>query len=132
MIWRASSLREGQLPSSTELLGALANQPETSLKSLLLKLREAITSDMVIADTLNLFIVYCDPEYAPLTLDEDSFTLAKGLFLVRTTLTQSQIYHRIKRILPKDTAILVVEASAAPKFKGMAAGSTKWLRESGI
>lgn len=81
----------------------------------------------------SLFVVYCDPEVAPATLDHDTrdsetCTLAQGLFLARTTQTQSQLYHRTKRQLPEGAALLVVRAAEIPKFKSLAPGSTRWAR----
>lgn len=57
----------------------------------------------------------------------DIVALADDLFLVRTTQTQSELYHAIKRrVSPRQ--LFVGALSQAPKLKGMAEGSTKWLR----
>ncbi|WP_417669701.1 hypothetical protein [Roseibium sp.] len=48
--------------------------------------------------------------------------------LVITDKSRSKIYHAIKRQLGSNGALLIAPLSGAPKFKGMAAGSTKWAR----
>ncbi len=61
-------------------------------------------------------------------LEGDLFALSSSLYLVRSDLSQSKIYHRIKWQLPPDTPLIVATLSEPPKFKGMAAGSLKWVR----
>jgi hypothetical protein len=55
------------------------------------------------------------------------------LWLVRSGLTRSRLYHRVKRQLPEGTALLCAplgdEPGGWPKFKGMDAGALRWLRE---
>ena len=80
------------------------------------------------SESLKLFVVYCDPESAPEELEGDARTLSPGLFLIRAEQSQSQLYHKMKRQLPEDTALLVVTAASIPKFKSMTPGSTKWVR----
>lgn len=62
----------------------------------------------------------------------DVHALANGLWLVRSELTRSKLYHRIKWQLPDGTPLLVApledSADGWPKFKGMEAGALKWLR----
>lgn len=56
-----------------------------------------------------------------------SVALSDGLFLVRTNATQSQLYHAVKRRTQPE-ALFVARLDGAPKFKGMADGSLKWVR----
>jgi hypothetical protein len=57
----------------------------------------------------------------------ESMVLSEGLFLVRTSATQSQLYHAVKRRTKPD-ALFVARIDGAPKFKGMADGALKWVR----
>lgn len=57
-----------------------------------------------------------------------AFALRDGLYLVESALTQSRVYHSIKRGLPPDTALIVGTLADQPKFKGMDAGALKWVR----
>jgi len=57
-------------------------------------------------------------------------TLSEGLFLVRTSATQSQLYHSVKRRTQPD-ALFVGRLDGIPKFKGMADGALKWVRQGG-
>lgn len=59
------------------------------------------------------------------------FALAPGLHLVKTTLTQSRLYHRVKRRLPEGAALLVATLETAPKHKGLAAGALAFVRAGG-
>lgn len=80
-----------------------------------------------------LFLVYVDilaSSEEPLHLPGDAFMLADTLFLVRSDLTRSALYHQIKRRLPDDAALLVAPLADAPKFKRLHRGALKWLRES--
>lgn len=64
----------------------------------------------------------------------DAHVLASGLWLIRSDLTRSKLYHRIKRQLPEDSPLLLAPLDDTregwPKFKGMEAGALKWLRTS--
>jgi hypothetical protein len=64
-----------------------------------------------------------------LALALDRFELRPGLLLVDSDLSLSQLYHRIKWSLPAGPSLLVAPVAGAPKFKGMAEGALKWLRE---
>ena len=81
-----------------------------------------------------LYLLWIDPACAPgqLDLHGDAHPLAEGLWLVRSGLTRSQLYHRIKWQLPEDTALLAAPLDDTregwPKFKGMEAGALAWLR----
>lgn len=52
--------------------------------------------------------------------------LEDRLFLVSTSETQSKLYHHVKRLAQPD-ALFVGRLAALPKFKGMKAGTTKWV-----
>jgi hypothetical protein len=52
--------------------------------------------------------------------------LDDGLFLVRTDLTRSQLYHAVKRRIAPGR-LLVAPLLAPPKFKGMKRGAAKEL-----
>lgn len=62
----------------------------------------------------------------------DAQPLAEGLWLVRSPLSRSKLYHRAKWQLPEDTPLLVAplndESDGWPKFKNMQPGALKWLR----
>ncbi len=64
-----------------------------------------------------------------LDLDAQFFPLQPDLYLIETGLTRSKLYHRIKWQLPPDTPLLVAPLADDPKFKGMAEGALKWVRE---
>ncbi len=57
----------------------------------------------------------------------DMVRLQPGLFLVRTTATQSRLYHAVKRAAQPE-ALFVGRLDGNPKFKGMTEGALKWLR----
>lgn len=59
---------------------------------------------------------------------EDAVRLRPGLLLLDSSATRSVVYHALKHHLPEGTALLVAPLSAPPKMKGMAPGSTIWLR----
>ena len=82
-----------------------------------------------------LYLLWHDPAAEPsaaLDLCGDARPLAAGLWLVRSGLTRSRLYHRIKRQLPEGTALLCAPLGdtpeGQPKFKGMEAGALAWLR----
>jgi hypothetical protein len=59
-----------------------------------------------------------------------SIPLSAGLHLVRSDLTQSRLYHLVKRETGTAT-LLVGRLDGDPKFKGMAPGSLAALRSWG-
>lgn len=77
-----------------------------------------------------LYLLFFDPNYGPDNLDlhGDGVKLLDGLYMIRSDLTRSKLYHRIKWQLDDDAALLVAPLADDPKFKGMEAGSLKWLR----
>jgi len=59
---------------------------------------------------------------------EDVVLLRPGLLLLDSAASRSVVYHALKHHLPEGTALLVAPLSAPPKMKGMAPGTTTWLR----
>jgi hypothetical protein len=57
----------------------------------------------------------------------DSIALTELMFLVRTDLTQSGLYHLVKRETAP-TTLLVGRLQGVPKFKGMSSGAVATLR----
>ena len=80
---------------------------------------------------MNLYLLFFDPDYGPKDLDfcGDGIRLRDGLYLIQSELTRSKLYHRIKWQLKDGAALLVAPLADDPKFKGMEAGSLKWLRD---
>lgn len=80
-------------------------------------------------DESGLFIVYVDcAKRMDIAENFDvALQLAPDLSLVRTGESQSRLYHRIKRYADPET-LFVGRLNEQPKFKGMAAGSLKWVR----
>lgn len=85
-----------------------------------------------------LYLLWIDPAAevpGALDLHGDGHPLAETLWLVRSGLGRSRLYHRIKRQLPAGTALLVAPLADTregwPKFKGMEAGALAWLRGAG-
>jgi hypothetical protein len=90
-----------------------------------------------------LYLLWHDPEAAPapagrdggatLDLHGDGHPLAPGLWLVRSKLMRSKLYHRIKWQLPEGTALacapLADTPEGWPKFKGMEGGALAWLKQ---
>jgi hypothetical protein len=58
----------------------------------------------------------------------DAVLLRPGLLLLDSAASRSAVYHALKDHLPEGTALLVAPLSAPPKMKGMADGTTTWLR----
>lgn len=72
---------------------------------------------------------------APLIWDGDAFPMSETLWLVRTPLDRSRLYHSIKKQLPPGAALLVAPLTDSPggwpKFKALAPGSLSWLKSDG-
>ncbi len=84
----------------------------------------------------NLYLVWLgQTPPGPIAWDGDVHRLNDHLWMVRSDLTRSKLYHRTKWQLPEGTALLVApledEPDAWPKFKNMEAGALAWLRGSG-
>lgn len=54
---------------------------------------------------------------------------ADRVYLVESDESLSRVYHELKWALPHDTALLVVPVGRTPKLKGLAPGTTTWLRD---
>ena len=54
--------------------------------------------------------------------------VAPGLLLLESTESLSAVYHALKWALPVDAAIVVAPVDRTPKSRGLAAGTTSWLR----
>jgi hypothetical protein len=54
--------------------------------------------------------------------------IAPGLALVESGETLSAVYHAVKWQLADDAALIVTPVDRTPKSRGMAAGTTSWLR----
>jgi hypothetical protein len=81
---------------------------------------------------MTLYLAWFDAEADPrpaLTQDEAYVALQPRLWLVDSSRSRSRLYHAIKHRLPPDTPLLVAALADSPKFKGMARGSLRWLRE---
>lgn len=74
------------------------------------------------------YLIHIDPATAITIPARQVFKLADGLYLAVSALTRSRLYHRIKRQLPPDTALLVAPLADAPKFKGMGRGALNFTR----
>jgi hypothetical protein len=54
--------------------------------------------------------------------------VAPGLALVDSPETLSRVYHELKWQLAEDASLFVTAVEHTPKSRGMAAGTTSWLR----
>lgn len=76
------------------------------------------------------FVVYLEDPERPVSMTDgpDGVQLSESLFLVRSSESQSRVYHDIKhRTRPK--SLFVGRLEDDPKFKGMAEGALKWVRK---
>jgi hypothetical protein len=55
--------------------------------------------------------------------------IAPGLIAVDSSESLSAVYHAIKWSLAREAPLIVVPVHQTPKSRGMAAGTTTWLRE---
>ncbi|MDZ5661760.1 hypothetical protein SFC79_08300 [Nocardioides sp. S-58] len=55
--------------------------------------------------------------------------IAPGLLALESTESLSSVYHAIKWSLPNEASLIVVPLDRMPKSRGMAAGTTQWLRD---
>jgi hypothetical protein len=84
-----------------------------------------------------LYLVWHEPvrPEEPINWNGDAFALNNQLWLVRSELSRSRLYHAIKWQLPKGVALMVAplddRPEGWPKFKGMEAGALAWLRTAG-
>jgi hypothetical protein len=54
--------------------------------------------------------------------------VAPGLLLIDSTETLSAVYHALKWSLPEDSSLIVSPVPHTPKCRGLAPGTTAWLR----
>jgi hypothetical protein len=59
---------------------------------------------------------------------EEARAVAPGLLLLDSTAPLSAVYHAVKWCLPPDAALVVTLVEHTPKSRGLAAGTTAWLR----
>jgi hypothetical protein len=55
--------------------------------------------------------------------------VAPGVLLLESTEGLSAVYHAVKWSLPHDAALVVTAVERPPKSRGLAAGTTAWLRD---
>ncbi|NYG57224.1 hypothetical protein BJ980_000147 [Nocardioides daedukensis] len=60
---------------------------------------------------------------------QEARPIAPGLLLLESSESLSVVYHALKWALPQDAALIVSLVPHTPKSRGMAPGSTSWLRE---
>jgi len=59
---------------------------------------------------------------------EEAREVAPGLLLLDSTESLSAVYHALKWALPQDAALVVTAVEHTPKSRGLASGTTSWLR----
>lgn len=59
----------------------------------------------------------------------DVLRAADGLWFLESEETLSRVYHEAKWSLPDGVALLVTPVLERPKLKGLAGGTTTWLRD---
>ncbi len=59
----------------------------------------------------------------------EALLVAPGLIAVESTESLSAVYHAIKWSLRREASLIVVPLHQTPKSRGMAPGTTIWLRE---
>ena len=57
------------------------------------------------------------------------FTLGPGLVLIDSLHPRSPVYHAVKDLVPRDGPLLVAPLADTPKFKNLAPGALRWVRE---
>lgn len=56
--------------------------------------------------------------------------VAPGLLLLESTESLSRVYHALKwSLADEEAALIVTPVDRTPKLRGLAAGTTSWLRE---
>ncbi|MBA4225556.1 MAG: hypothetical protein C0456_02905 [Hyphomonas sp.] len=74
------------------------------------------------------YLVFLDPDPALTASTERCVALGSGLYIFYSTLTRSRFYHALK-VAHDPTMLLVAPLAGDPKFKGMAEGALKILRQ---
>lgn len=84
-------------------------------------------------DNMTVYLAWTSEDLADLADLEgpwhEAMLIAPGLFAVDSTESLSAVYHAIKWSLPREASLIVVPVHQTPKSRGMAAGTTTWLRE---
>lgn len=80
---------------------------------------------------MTVFVAWAsEPVGEPLTGPwQELVVAAPGLLLVESDQTLSTVYHELKWSLPEGTALFVAPLGDLPKLKGLAPGTTTWLRD---
>lgn len=60
---------------------------------------------------------------------QEARPVAPGLFVIESSESLSVVYHSLKWSLPEEAALIVTPVDRTPKSRGMAPGTTTWLRE---
>ncbi|WP_205744808.1 hypothetical protein [Yimella sp. RIT 621] len=83
--------------------------------------------------TLTVYLAWTSEDLADLADLEgpwhEAMLIAPGLIAVNSTESLSAVYHAIKWSLRREASLIVVPVHQMPKSRGMAAGTTTWLRE---
>lgn len=59
---------------------------------------------------------------------QEARRIAPGLLLLESTESLSAVYHALKWALPNGAALIVSPVDRTPKSRGLAPGTTSWLR----
>lgn len=74
------------------------------------------------------YLVFLDPDPALTASTEQCVALGSGLYVCYSALTRSRFYHALK-VAHDPARLLVAPLAGDPKFKGMAEGALKILRQ---
>ncbi|ERJ18542.1 hypothetical protein SSPSH_002648 [Salinisphaera shabanensis E1L3A] len=58
----------------------------------------------------------------------DAIRLREDMFIVYASMTRSEVYHAV-RDLTDPNALMAAPLAAHPKFRGLAPGALKWLKQ---
>lgn len=84
------------------------------------------------AETATLYLVFVEAfDEDALYAQFDAVCLRQGLFVIRSALDRSGLYHAV-RDATRPVGLVVAPLAADPKFKGMAPGALKWVRARSI
>jgi hypothetical protein len=75
----------------------------------------------------DLYLVYVPDSPQVADIFPEWIEVDRGLYLLRSARTRSQLYHAIKRKV-SPAALLVAPLADPPKFKGMRRGATREMR----
>lgn len=74
------------------------------------------------------YLVFLDPDPALTANTEQCVALGSGLYICYSALTRSRLYHGLKAA-HNPARLLVAPLAGDPKFKGMAEGALKIVRQ---